>query len=58
MLEESNDEEDLSLQEQTLYGTLIQFYPVRLLRAYWKINKLKTLFPWQIECLSKLRVVE
>ena len=31
---------------------------MRLLRAYWKINNLKTLFPWQIECLTKLRVAE
>ena len=34
-LEESKDEEDLTEEEQTMFGRLYKLFPTRLLRAYW-----------------------
>lgn len=41
-----------------MFDCLYPTYPVELLRAYWKHYKLKNVFPWQIECLTKKPVIQ
>ena len=58
-IEESKTEKDpVTNEEKERFGTLLPFFSVELLRAYWTNYKLKTLFPWQIECLTRRNVVQ
>ena len=59
--EESKDEDDdnvLTDTEWKQFGCLKDLYPLKLLRPFWVANKLDTLFPWQIDCLTKRSVLD
>lgn len=49
---EDSKMEELTAKERQQFGKLSELYPVALLRTYWEKNKLESLFPWQLDCLT------